>query len=66
MRMYDFKKASVPLTEKSLKSYDCVVVATDHSCYDYDFILRHAGLVVDTRNATNGAHRNGRCTLVKA
>ena len=66
MRMYDFKKSSVALTEKALKSYDCVVVATDHSCYDYDFILNHAPLVVDTRNATNGSHKNGRCTLIKA
>ncbi len=66
MRMYDLKKSSVPLTAESLKNYDCVVVATDHSCYDYDFVLKHATLVVDTRNATNGAALNGKCTLIKA
>lgn len=67
MRMYDLKKNSVPLTPETLKSYDCVVVATDHSCYDYDFILKHAQLVIDTRNAANGAAaRNGHCTLIKA
>lgn len=66
MRMYDLKKSSVPLTAENLKHYDCVIIATDHSCYDYQFILNHASLVVDTRNATNGSHKNGRCELVKA
>ena len=31
---------------------DCVLIATDHSDYDYDFVVRHAPLIVDTRNAT--------------
>jgi UDP-N-acetyl-D-glucosamine dehydrogenase len=43
---------SVELSKEFLKSQDCVLVATDHSAYDYDFIVRHAPLVVDTRNAT--------------
>ncbi|HEY6012032.1 MAG TPA: nucleotide sugar dehydrogenase [Nitrospirota bacterium] len=64
MRMYDLKKTSVPLTEKNLKSYDCVVIATDHSAYDYEFILKHAALVVDTRNAAAGFNKKG--NLVKA
>lgn len=59
MRRYDLKKESVPLTKESLKKYDCVVVATDHSCYDYRFIASNASLVVDTRNAVNGLGRNG-------
>jgi UDP-N-acetyl-D-glucosamine dehydrogenase len=59
MRMYDLKKSSVPLTEESLKRYDCVVIATDHSSYDYEFIVRNATLVVDTRNKTNGLKNNG-------
>ena len=33
-------------------SYDCVVIATDHSSYDYAAIVDAAKLVVDTRNAT--------------
>ena len=63
-RKYDLKKDSMPLTEKTLRNYDCVVVATDHSIYDYDFILKHAQLVVDTRNATKGFKNNG--NVVKA
>ncbi len=43
---------SVPLTPARLKSYHCVLIATDHSCVDYDLVCRHAALVVDTRNAT--------------
>ena len=54
MREYDLKMASVPLTEKNLKKYDCVLVSTDHSSYDYRFIVKHSSLVVDTRNATGG------------
>lgn len=43
------------LTAKLLQSADCVVIATNHDAYDYDMILKNARLVVDTRNATNGA-----------
>ncbi len=64
MRMYDLRKKSVPLNKETLKKYDCVVVATDHSSYDYEFILKHASLVVDTRNAMNGLANNK--SVVKA
>jgi len=43
---------SVELTDEQLASADCVVIATDHSCYDYRNIARKAGLVFDTRGAT--------------
>uniref|UniRef100_A0A7C4LP16 Nucleotide sugar dehydrogenase n=1 Tax=Schlesneria paludicola TaxID=360056 RepID=A0A7C4LP16_9PLAN len=43
---------SQELTPEYLASQDCVLIATDHSAYDYDFIVRHAQLVLDTRNAT--------------
>ncbi len=52
MRLYDFKKKSIKLTERNLARYDCVVIATDHSTYDYEFIVKHSKLVIDTRNAT--------------
>ena len=44
--------ASTELTAEFLSEQDCLLIATDHSAYDYDFIVRHAPLVVDTRNAT--------------
>ncbi|HKQ88530.1 MAG TPA: nucleotide sugar dehydrogenase [Candidatus Acidoferrales bacterium] len=53
MRHYDFSNMrSVDLTPGKIGSYDCVLIATDHSSYDYDAIVRGSKLVVDTRNAT--------------
>jgi UDP-N-acetyl-D-glucosamine dehydrogenase len=42
---------SQPLTPEYLSGQDCILIATDHSAYDYDFIVEHAPLIVDTRNA---------------
>lgn len=53
-RKYSYAMKSTPLTAESLASFDCVLLATDHSEYDYKFILEHARLIVDTRNAFNG------------
>jgi UDP-N-acetyl-D-glucosamine dehydrogenase len=38
----------------NLGDYDCVLIVTDHSSYDYPRIVREAQLVIDTRNATRG------------
>jgi UDP-N-acetyl-D-glucosamine dehydrogenase len=54
MRKYDFRMSSVPLTQKNLGRYDCTVISTNHSLYDYSFIVKHSRLVIDTRNATAG------------
>ena len=43
---------SVDLTPERVASYDAVLIATDHSDVDYDSLVEHAALVVDTRNAT--------------
>ena len=56
---------SSELTAEFLASQDCVLIATDHSAYDYDFIVRHAPLVVDTRNATKNV-KIGREKIRKA
>jgi UDP-N-acetyl-D-glucosamine dehydrogenase len=56
---------SQPLTPDFLAAQDCVLIATDHSAYDYGFIVQHAQLVVDTRNATRNV-RDGREKIVKA
>jgi UDP-N-acetyl-D-glucosamine dehydrogenase len=49
---------SVPLTSENLASYDVVLIATDHSCVDYESIASLASLVVDTRNAVTGKNHN--------
>jgi UDP-N-acetyl-D-glucosamine dehydrogenase len=41
----------VPLDYSSLNKYDCVVLCTDHSSYDYEKIFVNSKLIVDTRNA---------------
>ncbi|MGD0569954.1 MAG: nucleotide sugar dehydrogenase, partial [Candidatus Sulfotelmatobacter sp.] len=51
-RKYDLQMKRVEL--KELGQYDCVVIVTDHSDYDYGKIVGEAQLVVDTRNATKG------------
>ena len=65
MREYDLKMKSVPLTAAKLKGYDCVLISTNHSDYDYQWIVKNAKLVVDTRNAT-ACVKSGRSKIVKA
>jgi len=61
MRHYNFSNMkSVDLTPQSIGKYDCVLIATDHSNYDYELIAKSAKLVVDTRNATRRIKHNGK------
>ncbi len=56
---------SQELTPEFLSAQHCVLIVTDHSAFDYAAIVRHAQLVVDTRNATVGV-REGREKIRKA
>ena len=56
---------SSPLTPEYLAAQDCVLIATDHSAYDCDFIVKHAKMVLDTRNATKNVQA-GREKIRKA
>src|SRR5690349_10364640 len=51
-RKYDLQMKCAEL--KDLGSYDCVLIVTDHSDYDFGQIVKESQLVVDTRNATRG------------
>ena len=51
-RKYDLQMKCAPL--ENLSQYDCVLIVTDHSDYDYERIVRESKLIVDTRNATRG------------
>jgi UDP-N-acetyl-D-glucosamine dehydrogenase len=51
-RKYDLQMTCTPLD--NLGQYDCALIVTDHSEYDYKRIVRESQLVVDTRNATKG------------
>lgn len=65
MRRYDLKMFSVPLTKENLKKYDCVLISTDHSLYDVNFIVENANLIVDTRNLIKHAD-NSSGKVIKA
>jgi len=50
-RKYSFDKSSVKLTPQNLKTYDAVVIVTNHASIDYKLVEKHARLIIDTRNA---------------
>jgi UDP-N-acetyl-D-glucosamine dehydrogenase len=54
---------SVPLDARTFLRYDCVIITTNHSCFDYQRLLDESKLVLDCRNATTGLH--GKATVVK-
>ncbi|MDI6623120.1 MAG: nucleotide sugar dehydrogenase [Brevundimonas sp.] len=56
MREHNFALNSVELTPDNLASFDAVVLLTDHSEFDYDAILEHADLIIDTRGKYRAAH----------
>ncbi|MFN4273333.1 MAG: nucleotide sugar dehydrogenase [Aliihoeflea sp.] len=62
MREHHFDLSSVELTPQSIASYDCVVLLTDHSDFDYELILKHSKLLIDTR----GKYRQPAANVVKA
>ncbi len=64
-RKHDFQLESVELTENLMEEMDAVMILTDHSAYDYEWIVKHAALVIDSRNATRQV-REGREKIVKA
>jgi UDP-N-acetyl-D-glucosamine dehydrogenase len=64
-RRHNLGMRSKKLSAMMLGSYDVVLISTDHSCYDYDWIVKNARLVVDTRNATARLTK-GRDKIVKA
>ncbi len=61
-RKYNFGLASEPLTEELLRKVDAVIILTNHSHYDYDWILNHAALIIDTR----GVFKDGSKKVVRA
>jgi UDP-N-acetyl-D-glucosamine dehydrogenase len=51
-RKYKLEMQNTPL--ETLQRFDAVIIVTDHSSYDYKWIVQHSQLVIDTRNATKG------------
>ena len=61
----DLRMSSRELTPEYLRSRDCLLIATDHSAYDWPSIVDHAALIVDTRNALRRVE-NTRAIIVRA
>jgi UDP-N-acetyl-D-glucosamine dehydrogenase len=64
-REHNLGLTSRKLTAAFLAEQDAVLISTNHSDYDYDWIVKHSRLVVDTRNAC-AAVKTGRQKVVKA
>ena len=64
-REHNLGMKSKKLSASMLARYDCVLIATNHHCYDYPWIVKHAKLVVDTRNACAKV-RSGRAKIETA
>jgi UDP-N-acetyl-D-glucosamine dehydrogenase len=58
MRVDDHSLYSQELTSELLGQQDCVVILTDHSAVDYEFVASHAKAVFDTRNVTASIRPN--------
>lgn len=60
MREHHFDLQCVELSSEHISTYDCVLLATDHDAFNYDFILEHAQLIVDTR----GRYKQGTAKVI--
>ncbi|GBF34172.1 UDP-glucose dehydrogenase [Desulfocucumis palustris] len=54
MRRHYFPLKSMELSKEVLQQADCVLIATDHDCFDYDYIYNNARLIIDTRGRYRG------------
>ena len=64
-RHYEIEMESVELSSQNLAQTDAVVIVTDHTGVDYESVVEHAPIVVDTRNATKNVQKS-RDKIVKA
>ncbi|MFW6067492.1 MAG: nucleotide sugar dehydrogenase [Myxococcota bacterium] len=66
VRRYDLRMRSVELTPETIRSFDCVLVATDHDAVDWQALVDHAHLIIDTRNAVGRRLRTRPANVVAA
>ena len=58
---HGLEMSSVPLMEQILQESDLVIIATEHSAFDYQWVVDNARRVFDTRNATRLVHKQQGC-----
>ncbi len=59
-RKYKFKFRSIELNQENIRSYDLILLSTDHDCFDYELIRKNSALIIDTRGrfkTSNHIHR---------
>jgi len=56
-RHYSLNMKSVSLTKANISKYDCVLIVTDHTDYDYSWIAENSSLIVDSRNVIRRKHK---------
>lgn len=59
IEVHDRSLQAIPYSDEAVAAADIVIITTDHTVFDYEKIVRHARLIVDTRNATKNV-REGR------
>ncbi len=62
MREHHFDLSSIPINEQTLPEFDALILTTAHDLFDYEFIKKHANLIIDTR----GVYRQRDEKIVKA
>ena len=62
LRKYKFKMKNIKISPTKISTYDAIVIATDHSDFDYEMILKNAKIIIDTRNVFAKHFKN----LIKA
>jgi len=56
-RKYNFDLSSIELTANNIKSFDLVLISTDHDLFDYDLIESESKLIVDTRGLIKSSNK---------
>jgi len=64
LKIHDINLKGLAFNKNAFKDSDCVVIVTDHSKVDYDFVVKNSDLVVDTRNVLKGYDKNGKVVRI--
>ncbi|MEA2011828.1 MAG: nucleotide sugar dehydrogenase [Verrucomicrobiota bacterium] len=58
IRKHNFNLSSINLTAETIAWYDCIIIATNHSAFDYELIQKNAKIIIDTRGIYNASVEN--------
>ena len=58
MRKYNYNLKSVKINKDNLKKFDLILIATDHSKFNFSIIKKYAKFIIDTRGVYLGNYKN--------